>query len=108
MVRIASPGNPRKFLIASALTLAAGGSLVVGLSLTGAPANAQLTVFDPSNYGQNLLTAARTLQQINNQIQSLQNEATMLLNQAKNLSRVSFPELDALRRTLQQIDVLMG
>jgi P-type conjugative transfer protein TrbJ len=65
-------------------------------------------VFDPNNYSQNLLTAARTLQQINNQIQSLQNEAAMILNQAKNLAQVDFPELDALRQTIQQIDVLMG
>jgi P-type conjugative transfer protein TrbJ len=38
-----------------------------------APATAQITVFDPGNYTQNLLTAARTLQQVNNQIQSIQN-----------------------------------
>ncbi|CUS46531.1 Conjugative transfer protein TrbJ [hydrothermal vent metagenome] len=65
-------------------------------------------VFDPSNYSQNLLTAARTLQQINNQIQSLQNEATMLINQAKNLTRIDFPELQVLTQTIQQIDRLMG
>src|SRR3546814_15088815 len=63
-------------IIAAALTATA---------LTGAaimpvtPAHAQFggVVFDPSNYAQNVLTAARTLQQINNQIQSLQNEASM-------------------------------
>lgn len=98
----------RKYLTVSALALGASGALLMGISMPSSPAQAQITVFDPSNYGQNLLTAARTLQQINQQIQSLQNEATMLLNQAKNLSRVSFPELDALRQTLQQIDVLMG
>ena len=43
-------------------------------------------VYDPTNYAQNLLTAARTLEQINHQITSLQNEATMLINQAKNLA----------------------
>ncbi len=73
-----------------------------------APARAQLTVYDPSNHSQNLLTAARALQQVNNQIRSLQNEAAMLLNQAKNLGRVSFPELDALRETMVQMDALMG
>src|SRR3546814_102231 len=80
------------------------------VSIVGLPATpaAAIPVFDASNYAQNLLTAARTLAQINNQIQSLQNEANMLLNQARNLSRVSFPELDALRQTMQQIDVLMG
>ncbi len=98
----------RKYLVASALGLGGAGSLVMGIVMTATPAHAQITVFDPGNYSQNILTAARTLQQINNQIQSLQNEATMLLNQAKNLSRVSFPELDALRQTMQQIDTLMG
>ena len=34
--------------------------------------SAQSVVFDPNNYAQNVLTAARALQQINNQIVSLQ------------------------------------
>lgn len=96
----------RKYLVASALGLGTAGSLA--MALTCSPARAQFTVFDPSNYSQNLLTAARTLQQINNQIQSLQNEATMLINQAKNLTRIDFPELQALTQTLQQVDRLMG
>jgi len=96
----------RKYLVASALGLGTAGSLAMALTCT--PARAQFTVFDPSNYSQNLLTAARTLQQINNQIQSLQNEATMLINQAKNLTRIDFPELQALTQTLQQVDRLMG
>lgn len=95
----------RKCLIAGLLGAGAISSLAMSLSM---PAHAQLTVFDPSNYSQNLLTAARTLQQINNQIQSLQNEAAIILNQAKNLARVDFPELDALHQTIRQIDVLMG
>nr|WP_294814765.1 P-type conjugative transfer protein TrbJ [uncultured Sphingomonas sp.] len=98
----------RKYLIAGMFGAGTVGSLAMSLSFPPQPAHAQITVFDPGNYSQNLLTAARTLQQINNQIQSLQNEAAMILNQAKNLSRVDFPELDALRRTIQQIDVLMG
>jgi P-type conjugative transfer protein TrbJ len=32
------------------------------------PSSAQVVVFDPNNYAQNVLTAARALQQINNQI----------------------------------------
>lgn len=98
----------RKYLIAGALSVGTVGSLVMGLTMTSTPAHAQLTVFDPGNYSQNLLTAARTLQQINNQIQSLQNEANMLINQAKNLTRIDFPELQALTQTLQQVDRLMG
>ncbi|HEX4693641.1 P-type conjugative transfer protein TrbJ [Sphingomonas sp.] len=100
------PHTLSKFLTASALALGCAGSL--GMALYTAPAAAQFTVFDPTNYSQNLLTAARTLSQINNQIQSLQNEATMIMNQAKNLSRIDFPEMQQLTQTLQQIDQLMG
>jgi type IV secretion system protein TrbJ len=98
----------RKHLIASALGFGAIGSLACALIMPSAPAHAQFTVFDPSNYSQNLLTAARTLQQINNQIQSLQNEAQMLTNQAKNLTRIDFPQLQQLTQNLQAIDRLMA
>ena len=97
----------RKFLISSLLGASTIGSLAAALLAAGR-ADAQYTVFDPRNYSQNLLTAARTLQQINNQIQSLQNQAQMLTNQAKNLSRVDFPEVQQLTEALQQIDRLMG
>ena len=80
----------------------------VSLALNPQPASAQITVFDPTNYSQNILTAVRSLQQVNNQIRSLQNQATMLVNQAKNLSTINFPELQALTARLQQIDQLMG
>ncbi|MCP3402800.1 hypothetical protein [Bradyrhizobium sp. CCGB20] len=53
-------------LLATAGTVA----LVLGIAV---PARA-LIVFDPNNYVQNVLTAARELQQINNQITSLQND----------------------------------
>ena len=95
-----------KYLTAAALTLGSAGSL--GMALYTSPAAAQFTVFDPTNYSQNMLTAARTLQQINNQIQSLQNDATMIMNQARNLARIDFPELQQLTQTLQQIDQLMS
>jgi P-type conjugative transfer protein TrbJ len=98
----------RKYLIASALGLSATVALVVGVTVPSTPAKAQLHVFDPGNYSQNLLTAARTLTQINNQIRSLQNQATMLINQAKNLTRIDFPQLQQITQTLQQIDRLMG
>lgn len=63
------------------------------------PASA-ITVFDPSNYSQNVMTAARTLEQINNQIQQLQNEAQMLVNQAKNLAKLDFDSINRLRSTI--------
>ena len=73
-----------------------------------APAAHAVPVFDSANYSQNLLTAARTLQQINQQIQSLQNEAQMLANQQKQLSKIDFPQMAALQQRLQEIDRLMG
>lgn len=88
--------------------LLATGSLGAGMILTASPAAAQLSVFDPSNYAQNVLTAARTLQQINQQIQSLQNEAAMLQNMQRNLGRIDFPQLQQLRQRLGQINGLMG
>lgn len=64
-------------------------------------------VFDPSNYAQNVLAAARSLEQINNQIQSLQNQATMLQNMARNLQRLDFSSLGQLSGALNRIDGLM-
>jgi P-type conjugative transfer protein TrbJ len=96
---------PRRKLLVS---LALGAVGVLSWGVPEAPAQAQFTVFDPTNYTQNLLTAARSLQQINNQIQMLQNQAQSLINQAKNLTTVSFPELAQLQQTIQKIDQLMG
>ena len=53
------PMQPKKLLIATALGLGAAGSLACALTFSTSPAHAQLTVFDPTNYSQNLLTAAR-------------------------------------------------
>jgi P-type conjugative transfer protein TrbJ len=72
------------------------------------PALAQMTVFDPSNYSQNVLTAARSLQQINNQIASLQNEAQMLINQARNLARLPYSSLLQLQQSVGRTQQLLA
>ena len=72
------------------------------------PAQAQWTVFDPSNYAQNVLTAARTLQQINNQITSLQNEAQGLINQARNLASLPYSSLQQLQQSVQRTQQLLS
>lgn len=97
----------KKIIIASLIGTAAvaSGSAALFLPTTAAQA---IPVFDANNYAQNVMTAARTLQQINQQIQQLQNEAQMLANQARNLTQIDFPELDRLRQKLQEIDRLMG
>jgi type IV secretion system protein TrbJ len=96
-----------KLLAASALRLCASGAILASVAVQSMPAHA-MPVFDASNYAQNLLIAARTLEQINNQIQSLQNDASMLTNMAKNLSRIDFPQLDQIQQRLQEIERLMG
>lgn len=94
-------------IISAALSAGMTSLLLAAIAVPVTPAQA-IVVFDPSNYGQNILTAARTLEQINNQIRMLQNQAQSLINQAKNLTTISFPELQAITQTLQQIDQLMG
>jgi P-type conjugative transfer protein TrbJ len=87
--------------------------LATGLAVIAtAPHRASgLIVFDPSNYSQNLLTAARSLQAIENQIKSLENEAQMLVNQARNLralpdslSRPLVADLAEIRGLLHQAE----
>lgn len=70
-------------------------------------AQAAWVVIDPSNLAQNILTAARALQQINNQIQQLQNEAQMLINQAKNLTSLPFSALNQLQSALSATNQLL-
>ena len=72
------------------------------------PAHAQWIVFDPTNYSQNVLTAARALEQVNNQTQSLQNEATMLANQAKNLASLPYSSLIQLQQSISQTEQLLS
>src|SRR6266853_882436 len=70
----------------------------VALAFAPGPATGQTVVYDPSNYAQNVLQAARALQQINNQITSLQNQTQMLLNQARSLASLPYSSL----RTIEQ------
>ena len=72
------------------------------------PASAQWIVYDPTNYAQNLLSATRALQQINNQITSLQNEAQMLINQARNLASLPYSSLQQLQQSVQRTQQLLS
>lgn len=104
---------PRLTRIASASALAL--ALTAPLALTPmftTPAHAFFgigrIVYDPTNHAENLLTAARTLEQINNQITSLQNEAQMLINQARNLASLPYSSLQALQQNVQRTQQLLG
>ncbi|MEF2071064.1 P-type conjugative transfer protein TrbJ [Consotaella aegiceratis] len=72
-----------------------------------APASAAWLVFDPTNYAQNVLQAARALEQINNQITSLQNEAQMLINQARNLASLPYSSLQQLQQSISRTQQLL-
>lgn len=65
-------------------------------------------VYDPTNHAENLLTAARSLEQINNQIAQLQNEAQMLINQARNLASLPFSSLQQLQQNIQRTQQLLN
>ena len=71
------------------------------------PAHA-IIVYDPTNYAQNVLQAARALEQITNQITSLQNEAQMLINQARNLTSLPFSSLQQLQQSVQRTQQLLS
>ncbi|WP_407175364.1 P-type conjugative transfer protein TrbJ [Bradyrhizobium sp. STM 3562] len=85
-------------VIALSLVIAVNGSRRLG---------AQVIVFDPSNYSQNLLTAARALEQINNQVRGLENQAQSLLNQAKNLASLPTSVAGQLTSTINQMNSLI-
>jgi P-type conjugative transfer protein TrbJ len=78
------------------------------IAFVASPAPAQMVVYDPSNYVQNALHAARALQQINNQITALQNQTRMLVNQAKNLTGLPYSSLQAIEQSLAQTQQLLN
>lgn len=93
-------------------TLRAGLASLALLSFAALPANAQFgfgstIVFDPTNFSQNVLTAARELQQVNNEIQSLANQATSLVNQARNLASLPYSSLLALDQSIAATQQLL-
>jgi type IV secretion system protein TrbJ len=89
--------RPRALLAATTLAIGAV-----------APAGAQHIVFDPTNYAQNVLTAARELQQVNNEIQSLENQANMLINQAKNLASLPYSSLAQLQQQIARTEQVLA
>ena len=85
----------------------AAGAAVLTVATASVPAHAQWIVFDPNNFSQNVLTAARELQQVNNSIQSLENQATMLINQARNLAGQPYSALAQLEQSVNQTEQLL-
>jgi len=84
------------------------GAAALMIAAAGTSARAQWIVFDPTNYAQNVMTAARELQQVNNEIQMLENQATSLLNQARNLASLPYSSLASLQQQISQTQQLLG
>ena len=98
----------RHLAAASSLSLAFALTMPFSTPVFIAPALAQSIVFDPNNYAQNVLTAARELQQINHQITALQNQAQMLINQARNLASLPYSSLQQLQSSIQRTQRLLA
>ncbi|WP_186075887.1 P-type conjugative transfer protein TrbJ [Burkholderia gladioli] len=88
-----------------ALALALAVAAFVGVMPT---AHAQWAVIDATNLVQNTMTAARTLEQINNQVRQLQNQAQSLINQARNLESLPFNVVSQLRTNLATTQQLIA
>ena len=97
----------KKCLLSAAAAMLIGGAMS---AVTAVPAAAQVggIVHDPRNYAQNILTAARTLEQINNQIKQLQNQSTSLLNEARNLAALPTSTLQDLQGQVNQTRQLLS
>ncbi|WP_245591456.1 conjugal transfer protein TrbJ [Brevundimonas bacteroides] len=79
---------------------AAGLALLIGLGgASAAPSRAQVVVFDPRNHIENALQAAR-------QVDSLANEARMLLNQARALAASPYSHLGETSAVLADLSAL--
>jgi len=69
---------------------------------------AQMTVYDPANHAQNVLQAARALQELENQLRQLSHEIEMLENMARNLESLPVNVAHAiLRDRIMRIEELM-
>jgi len=70
------------------LSVLAGLVLVMGM--TAEPARAQFVVFDPANFGENIMTELNTLTTTVNQITQIAHQITQISNEIKNLQQ--FPQ----------------
>ncbi|WP_417319689.1 P-type conjugative transfer protein TrbJ [Erythrobacter aureus] len=92
-----------RFMIAAAMAAVT----IVAMPYETAQAQFGGIVYDPRNHAQNIMTAARTLQQINNQVRQLANEAQSLLNEAQNLANLPTSVAEDLQDSLGEVDKLL-
>ena len=90
------------------LALRLSGVALIALCLSRLPGLGQAIVYDPSNYAQNVLQAARALEQISHQITSLQNQAQMLVNQTRNLTNLPYSSQQSIGQSFTQTQQLLS
>ena len=102
------PARPRKLaaaLMASALVLTPVLSTPAQAFFFGGGGR---IVYDPRNHAENILSAARALEQINNQIAQIQNQAQMLMNDALNLANLPHSSLAQLQDAIGETQRLLA
>lgn len=87
---------------------ALAGTAIALLMASSQPAKADWPVIDVTNLAQNIMTAARSLEEVNNQITQIQQFIQMLQNQARNLTSLPFSILAPLQTSMAQLDNLMS
>ncbi len=92
--------SPRRIIGAAVIAMAA--------AVLPLPALATVPVIDFANLTQNVLTAVRTLEEVDNQITQIQQSISMLENQARNLTALPFSVLAQLQSSMGEINQLMG
>lgn len=106
--------RPQKTRITASLLVSALALAPALLPVLTTPSHAFLfggggrIVYDPRNHAENILSAARAMEQINNQIAQLQNEAQMLLNDAMNLASLPHSSLARLQEAVAETQSLLS
>jgi type IV secretion system protein TrbJ len=101
MTRLQVPSTNHRLLI-RAICLAAG------IALAPVPVRAQWPVIDVSNLVQNTMTAARALEEIDNQVTQIQQTVQMLRYAARNLTALPSSIAEQLDESVSQITSLMN
>lgn len=95
-----------KIHLALATSLALATGTVAAVMLTK-PAEAARIVYDPWNYKENLLSAIRSLTEIENQVKQLTNEAQMLMKMDLNLEQLGSSVVGDLKGSMDEIKSLL-
>ena len=83
------------------------GALAATIAILPGQTAAWRVVYDPWNHAENVLSAARALEEVNNQVLQLSNEAQMLINQTRNLANLPLSIAGELQGSLNEVDRLI-